>query len=411
MSDLFVKGNTSFVGQTGYNAHARDFFTALSYKINLKLKNFTVGKSWSGLGPKNINGRYNDPHKNELYLTEYQRNLICQQTLYCNENEPNRYGSGICDYEVNDGLEYLKKYKQEDIIEIILSETNHDYFHSLHKYNGFKIAYNVWESTRYDNNFFEILKKFDQFWCPSEWQKQCIINQGYPSEKVFVVPEAVDGEIFNPDYFNYNLDMYKDNRFKFIIFGRWEYRKSTTEIIRTFLKTFKQEEPVDLILAVDNADYSNDGMKTTEERLNKYNLSDNRLKILHFVQKNDYINYLRNGHVFLSCSRSEGFNLPLIESMACGTPSIYSNCSAQLEFAKGKGHPVKILGEKPIPNSIGNYYEPDFDDLSSVMRDVYTNYWKYKEKALKDSDLIRKEFSWNNAAGKAVDIIKNIKKN
>ena len=400
MKNNFVKGHTSFVGQTGYNAHSRDFFTALSHKIDLKIRNFTVGKSWNGLGQKNSNDRYNDPHKNELYLTDYQRSLINIQTLYCK--------SGICDYEINDGNEYLKKYNQEDIIEIILSETNHQYFQQINNYKGFKIAYNVWESTLYDNKFFDLLTKYDQFWCPSEWQKQCIINQGYPSDKVFVVPEAVDGNIFNPNHFNYNLDLYKDNRFKFILFGRWEYRKSTLEIIKTFLKTFDKNEPIDLILAVDNADYSTDGMKTTEERLNHYMIKDNRLKILNFVERQDYINYLRNGHVFLSCSRSEGWNLPLNESLACGTPSIYSNCSAQLEFAKGKGHPVKILGEKPIPNGVGNYYEPDFEDLSKVMRDVYINYWKYKEIALKDSELIRTEFSWENSANKAIEIIKNI---
>ena len=42
-------------------------------------------------------------------------------------------------------------------------------------------------------------------------------------------------------------------------------------------------------------------------------------------------------------------NLPLIEAMACGTPSIYSNCSGQLEFAKGKGLPVKISHMEPAP--------------------------------------------------------------
>ena len=411
MGNYFVKAHTSFIGQTGYNAHARDFFTALSHKIDLKLRNFTVGKTWNGLGTKNSNGRYNDPHKNESYITDYQRNLISIQTLYCGENEPGRYGSGLCDYEVNEGLEFEKKYQQEEIINLILSETNHHYYHCLDKYKGFKIAYNVWESTEYEDSFFNLLKQFDQFWCPSEWQKQCIINQGYPDDKVFVVPEAVDGSIFKPEYFNYDLDMYKDFRFKFILFGRWEYRKATTEIIQTFIKTFNKNEPVDLILAVDNSDFGNDGLRTTEERLHHYKLNDDRLKVLHFVKREDYINYLQNGHVFLSCARSEGWNLPLIEAMACGTPSIYSNCSAQLEFAEGKGHPVKIVGEVPIPNQVGNYYEPDFDDLSNVMRDVYTNYWKYKEKAIKESEIIRNQFSWENAANKAVSIINDIKKN
>jgi glycosyltransferase involved in cell wall biosynthesis len=59
-----------------------------------------------------------------------------------------------------------------------------------------------------------------------------------------------------------------------------------------------------------------------------------------------YAKFLKAGHVFLSCARSEGWNLPLIEAMACGTPSIYSDCSGQLEFAKGKGIPVKIKNEQ-----------------------------------------------------------------
>ena len=89
-----------------------------------------------------------------------------------------------------------------------------------------------------------------------------------------------------------------------------------------------------------------DGFKTTEERLKHFGLLDSRIKTIHFPSREDYIKYLKTGHVFVSCARSEGWNLPLIEAMACGTPSIYSECSGQLEFAEGKGHPVKISGEK-----------------------------------------------------------------
>jgi glycosyltransferase involved in cell wall biosynthesis len=97
--------------------------------------------------------------------------------------------------------------------------------------------------------------------------------------------------------------------------------------------------------------------------------------------------------------------------MACGTPSIYSNWSGQLEFAEGKGHPIKITSEKPVPGGVGNYIEPDFDDLSNVMRDVYVNYWKYKNKAVQDSDIIRNQFSWENAADKAIEILNEVHKN
>ena len=177
---------------------------------------------------------------------------------------------------------------------------------------------------------------------------------------------------------------------------------------------------MDLILSADN-EWGNriDGLKTTEERLEYWNLKDDRIKIKHFLSREDYIKYLKKGHVFVSCARSEGWNLPLIEAMACGTPSIYSNCSGQLEFASDKGHPVKILEERPttytkdpkwamsvstskIP---GNYYEPDFQDLSNVMKDVYIKYKQYKKKALKDAKIIHKDFNWDTVAKIGVDTL------
>lgn len=405
-----VKVHTSFVGQTGYNAHAKDFFTELSKIVKLKIRNFTVGNSWKGLSA--------DPHEGEKYLTDYQKSIIGEQTVIGDK--------GFYDVEIYQGMRDIENYD----IDLVLNETNHQYFYDMSKFKGkFKIAYNVWESTRQPQFFFEQLLKFDQLWVPSEWQRQVSIEQGFPADRVFVVPEAVDSKIFHPDTNNILPDEYKNNRFKFIIFGRWDYRKATKEIIDTFLRTFDKSEPVDLIISVDNP-YSVDGMKTTEERLEHYGFKDSRIKILNFLSREDYIRYLKAGHVFLSCARSEGWNLPLIEALACGTPSIYSDWGAQLQFAKGKGHPVKIIGEKPVGEGEtyglgkkaadeshgndsevsmpGNFCEPDFDDLSKVMRDVYVNYWEYKSKALKDSEIVRTEFSWENSAKIAKDILENI---
>jgi len=147
-----------------------------------------------------------------------------------------------------------------------------------------------------------------------------------------------------------------------------------------------------------------DGYKTTEERLDAYGLTDPRIKMIHFPTREDYIKYLKTGHVFVSCARSEGWNLPLIEAMACGTPSIYSECSAQMEFAEGRGIPVKIAHEKPasandygrytMSDLPGNYYEPDFDDLSKKMRYTYENYSECKLNAVQDAIELHKEFSW-----------------
>ena len=370
-----IKAHCPYIGTTGYNHHSRDFFRALSKKVDLQIRNFTIGKSWKELN--------NEPHNNESYLINLDKKLLVEQTLW-NSNKD------LEDFSV------YKNYSNNFApnIDLVLNEVGHYYFYQT--YNNPKIAYVVGESTLYPQDFFEKLKEFDQVWVPSKWQAKCSIQQGLDPDKVKVVPEAVDGDTFKPSKFKQTSD-YKDNRFKFLLFGKWEYRKSTKEIIETFLKEFSSDEPVDLILSVDNP-YADDGFSSTEERLFHFNLQDSRIKVKHFPSRKDYIRFLQNGHVFLSCARSEGWNLPLIEAMACGTPSIYSNCSGQLEFAQEKGLPVKIIGEKPIPNGVGNYYEPDFQDLAKQMRKVYSDYQTYKEKALKDSKEIRNIFTWEKMA-------------
>ncbi len=385
MPKIYVHG--SYIGNTGYNNHTRDFFRELSKYSQIKVRNFTVGDSWDGLS--------DSPHDNEPYINNVDKSILYQQRLWVADGK-------MEDFKIYESPE--KEFYHD--FNIVLNETNHYLYYD--KYIGPKIAYNVWESTRQPDEFFKKLLEFDEIWVPSEWQRECTIEQGANPDKVKVVPEGVDVHTFYPETVD-KLEEYQDGRFKFLLMGRWDYRKSTKEIIETFLKTFSPDEPVDLVVSIDNMwGEQMDGFKTTEERLSNYGLTDPRIKIIHFPSREDYIKYLKTGHVFVSCARSEGWNLPLIEAMACGTPSIYSECSAQMEFAKGKGLPVKIIGEKPanennygrytMSDLPGNYYEPDFEDLSRVMRDAYENYEQHRGKSIVESVELRDNFSWEKIA-------------
>ena len=145
-------------------------------------------------------------------------------------------------------------------VNIVLCETNHHIFYD--NYIGPKIAFNVWESTLQPQGYFNKLLEFDELWVPSKWQKDCTVAQGYPEDKIKVVPEGVDVHTFYPD--NTVTHPLTKDKFTFFVAGRWDYRKSIKEIIETFIKTFNNNEPVELIISVDNP-FSNDGLKTTEE--------------------------------------------------------------------------------------------------------------------------------------------------
>ncbi len=278
---------------------------------------------------------------------------------------------------------------------IVLDTVDNPLFYA--DYPGYKIAYNVWESTLYPDTFFKRLLEYDQLWVPSFWQRKCAIEQGYPEDRVKVVPEGVDGSIFKP-----GKSRITDGLTRFLIFGRWEDRKYTTEMIRAFLEAFPNNPHVSLKLSVDNP-FPVDEFKTTQERMEHYGLLDDRIENLGFLPRDMYIKMLQAGDVFLSCSRAEGWNLPLMEALACGIPSICSNYGAQLDFAY---HAIKVKikeHKKPInvyhmPDCPGTWAEPDFDDLVLQIKKVYGKLAYWQRIAMKTAQAFRTKWSWENAA-------------
>ena len=143
MKEPKVYAHGTYIGTTGYNNHTRDFFRELQKHLQVKFRNFTVGKSWSGLS--------DEPHNGESYLNDTDKKLLVEQTVWDN------------DHKLVDRLIYSNYSNNfEHNVNLVLNETNHHYYYQ--PYTGPKIAYNVWESTRQPENFFNKLKEYDQIW-------------------------------------------------------------------------------------------------------------------------------------------------------------------------------------------------------------------------------------------------------
>lgn len=350
-----ILGRCCFLGKAGYNYHSRGFFTALDKLATVAIDN------WSG---------DNDPY----YLTKDQHDMLSRFRMLNQHN-----------YDV----------------EIFLHSTDHPDWYNKTPTGKLKIAYNVWESTRQPDGFFNKLMSFDHIWVPSNWQRDCTIEQGAPPEKVFVVPEGIDANRFKPSPSSgVTAKFANPDKFTFTVIGRWEYRKATDEIIKAFIRAFGHNDEVELLLLVDNPfDHKKE---STEVKLSNMGIAAHNIKILHHIAENDYDILLRETDCFVSCSRSEGWNLPLMEAMACGIPTICTGYSAETEFCCGISYEVGIKGYEPAKSDTGDfpgqYAIPDFDNLSVTMEYVRDHYNEARDRAILGSERIRNKYTWDNAA-------------
>lgn len=373
--DILALAHAPFLGHTGYANHSREFFTNLSKLMDVRVNNVT--------------------HVDDIsYLKDEEHDIIIEQEF---DGPPQKVGTplGDCQYD--------------EIVNIVLYTTNGQLFYR--EYDRPVIAYNVWESTRQPDQFFKRLLEFDQLWVPSQWQKICSVEQGYPIDRIRVVPEGVDLNIFKPN------SRKKKGKFTFFLAGRWEHRKSVAEIIEQYVKNFGDNPDVCLILSADNK-FSTDGFESVEDRLAHYGYDPEKynIRVTRFMPFDEYLDTIQQCDCYLSCARSEGWNLPLMEAMACGVPTICSDYGAQLDFAKGIAHRVDIVDHLP-PKEVygyeegecpGTWAEPDFDHLGHQMKYVYNNHAKCLIRAKAGSDEIRRDFNWERIVKKAKKYIEEL---
>lgn len=152
-----------------------------------------------------------------------------------------------------------------------------------------------------------------------------------PTRKVRVVPEGVD--VRPLPLKDRNLDIRK--RFKlpkrFLLFvGTLEPRKNLPTLIRAFAQVVRSPKHADVGLVLAGA--AGNRAHEVFEEIAEQKLAD-RVRYVGYLPHNQKLTALREAEAFVFPSLYEGFGLPVLESMALGTPVITSRVSSLPEVA------------------------------------------------------------------------------
>jgi glycosyltransferase involved in cell wall biosynthesis len=204
-----------------------------------------------------------------------------------------------------------------------------------------------------------------------------VVYNGYDAERFRIIKE--------PDAVLRRYGLLGGEYFLFV--GSILRHKNLHRLVQAFAKVRGESKLVIVGICKDEA-----YLREVINAANSFGIMSRRLLYLEYVPDDD-LPYLYNGAIaFVLPSLHEGFGVPLIEAMACGTPVITSNCSAMPEVAGG----AALLVE---PYSV--------DSIASAMRELLANSRRVEE--LRSAGLNRAmSFRWSYSAQKLYDVCKMV---
>lgn len=166
----------------------------------------------------------------------------------------------------------------------------------------------------------------------SNYSKKMLIKYyRIPSEKIFVIPNHIDTEVFSPK----NIDLNTKKKYLLMV-GASLPTKNVPEVLHY---SFLWKSNYNLKILCNSSSY--------RKKLNLLAKNENILKyveLLDFVEKEKLVELYRDAVALIYPSIIEGFGIPPLEAMACGTPTIVSDIEVFRE----------IYGEAPIYVQLGN---------------------------------------------------------
>jgi len=282
-------------------------------------------------------------------------------------------------------------------------------------FQGLRIQWVVFESTRIPVDVLHSAESADVVWVPSRWGRDVLIANGIDADKIDIVREGVDHNLFHP----YGR-VTEERPFRFLVVGKYEIRKSYPEIFAAFKAEFGNDSRVELVM---KSDYFRDGDIKAQQMiadLRSHAFENWRLN-WGYVELDAIADMYRTADVFLSAPRGEAWGLPIIEAAASGLPIISTMYSGHAEFLRpiqtsvvsvdydiGSVDCSEYKGYYPFPDgNWGEWAVPKIESIRDSMRFAYENHLDLAPKALANSAVIRREFSWSASADQAVTALES----
>jgi glycosyltransferase involved in cell wall biosynthesis len=179
-------------------------------------------------------------------------------------------------------------------------------------------------------------QNYDELWVHTEWMRQHALDGGVDPARIRLVPLGIDPEVFVPNDEAYELPTKASFRFLFV--GGAIARKGIDVLLQAYTEEFGPEDDVCLVIkdSPTNVFYTDDAVRQQIRTL------ANDPAIAEIIPINEHLPEHELAALFRSCSvgvwpyRAEGFLVPALECLACGTPTIVPEIGPTTDFSTAR---------------------------------------------------------------------------
>ncbi len=242
----------------------------------------------------------------------------------------------------------------------------------------------------------------DELWVYSKFVKDCYIQSGVDPGKIFVIPNGVNFDLFNPQ--EPPLKLRTKKKFKFLFVGGTIWRKGIDLLLQAYRQSFTAQDDVCLVIKDMGQDsfYRGQGAGKLIKEMQMDKDAPEVLYLKATIPEGKMAGLYTACDCLVHPYRGEGFGLPVAEGLACGLPAILTKGGACDEFCPSDDIywvPSQRREIKIKLKTAGKPWvlEPSPEVLGQRLKEVYAHREAAKKKGLKLAEKIRKTLGWEKS--------------
>lgn len=218
-----------------------------------------------------------------------------------------------------------------------------------------RVAVRPWDYGPYPPRWVDVVaESFDELWTHSRWTARCAVDAGIDHRAVRVVPLGIDPSVHRP--VGPTASPAPDDHVVILFVGAAVVRKGIDLLVRAFCDAFGPTDPVTLVVKDHTGDVFYDDQTHRDTILAAAGDPGNApiVYLDEYMTAADLAALYRRADVLAAPYRAEGFALPILEAMACGTVPLVPRFGACLDYCDDHG--ALFVESKRIALPIGREF-------------------------------------------------------